>query len=306
MKGQEEQPRPAGHDSRSPEGPNRALAGGLYVVATPIGNLEDLGFRALRVLKNVDWVAAEDTRETRKLLDHYGVSATLHALHEHSTKARIEELVTSLREGGRGAYVSDAGTPGLCDPGPGLVAACVREGVPVYPVPGASALLALLSVSGLPGSAFRFSGFFPREKKEREEWGTRAAAEGGLHVFYESPHRIQGALEFLAGRFPAAPLVVGRELTKRFETVSRGAALEIHERLAAEEPRGEYVLALELPAAEARAGIGEEEVRALVKELAQLGAPQKALLRVGMSHGLRKNEAYRLSLEALENGAPGP
>ena len=109
------------------KGQEQALAPGLYIVGTPIGNLEDLGFRALRVLGEVDWVAAEDTRETRKLLDHYGLSKSLHALHEHSTKARVEELVASLKQGGSGAYVSDAGTPGLCDPGSALVAACVQD-----------------------------------------------------------------------------------------------------------------------------------------------------------------------------------
>ena len=276
----------------------QALASGLYVVATPIGNLEDLGFRALRVLQHASWIAAEDTRQTRKLLDHYGLSTKLRSLHEHSTNARIEELVTSLKGGAVGAYVSDAGTPGLCDPGPSLVAACVRMGIPVFPVPGASAALALLSVSGFSESAFHFYGFFPREKKEREEWAAKTAAAGGLAIFFESPHRIQGALAFLAERFPEAPLVVGRELTKRFETVSRGTCGDLAESLGKEEPSGEYVLALHLPAGAEKAGLETGEIEALVKELALLGAPQKALVRAAMSHGMRKNEAYRLALEA--------
>jgi 16S rRNA (cytidine1402-2'-O)-methyltransferase len=277
------------------------LAPGLYVVGTPIGNLEDLSYRAFRVLSNVDWVGAEDTRETRKLLDHYGIHKETRALHEHSTKARLDELIASLKSGASAAYVSDAGTPGVCDPGAALVAACAAEGIGVYPVPGASAVASLLSIAGFEESAFRFSGFFPREKKDREAW---AAAAGGLELFYESPHRIRAALEFLATHFPAAPLVVGRELTKRFETVTRGSAREVFEAIGVEEPRGEYALALLLPPkAEATGALAEGELRELVKELAALGAPQKALLRVGISHGLRKNEAYKLSLEALENQA---
>jgi len=277
------------------------LRPGLYVVATPIGNLEDLGFRALRTLQQVDWIAAEDTRETRKLLQHYGVEKPLHSLHEHSPPRRVEELAASLRGGGRGAYVSDAGSPGLCDPGADLVNACARAGVPVSPVPGPSALAALLSVAGIAESGFRFHGFLPRERKEREEWAAAAAAQGGPHLFFESPHRVAGALAFLGERFPAAPLVVGRELTKRFETITRGTAAEVAEALGKEEPRGEYVLSLVLPAPEeARAALPSGELRELVKELTALGLGQKALVRVAMSHGMRKNEAYRLALEMLD------
>jgi 16S rRNA (cytidine1402-2'-O)-methyltransferase len=278
------------------KGQSLELVTGLYVVATPIGNLEDFGFRALRVLEQAAWVAAEDTRETRKLLDHYGIRTPLHSFHEHSTKSRVDALVATLAAGGTGAYVSDAGTPGLCDPGAALVRACAAGGIPVYPVPGASAPIALLSVGGFEESAFTFHGFFPREKKEREEW---AATASGLQLFFESPHRILGALAFLGDAFPSQHLVVGRELTKRFETISRGTCAEIATSLATEEPRGEYVLALSLPVKQILEGLPVEEVKALVKELAEFGASQKVLLRVGMSHGLRKNEAYKLSLEFL-------
>jgi 16S rRNA (cytidine1402-2'-O)-methyltransferase len=273
-----------------------ALAPALYVVATPIGNLEDLGFRALRVLRQCNWIAAEDTRQTRKLLDHYGIQAGVHSLHEHSTRARILELVEQLKGGGSGAYVSDAGTPGLCDPGPGLVSACVEAGVPVVPVPGASAPMALLSILGFSDTGFTFHGFLAREKKEREEWAERAEGIGGLQVFFETPHRILGALEFLRARFPERPAVVGRELTKRFETITRGTCESVARELAAEEPRGEYVLAVSLPAAE-KTEPSAESFRGFVKELAELGASQKVLVRALVSHGLRKNEAYRLALE---------
>jgi 16S rRNA (cytidine1402-2'-O)-methyltransferase len=274
---------------------------GLFVVATPIGNLEDVSFRALRVLKECDWVAAEDTRESRKLLDHYGISARLYSLHEHSSPEKVEELVSLLKSGQAGAYVSDAGTPGLCDPGADLVAACAAGGVPVCPVPGPSALTALLSVCAFKEPNFSFHGFFPREKKEREEWAKGARGVGGAHLFYESPHRVQGALEFLSQFFPGCPLVVGRELTKRFETITRGTCQSVAGELGSQEPRGEYALALLLPRSEeASAGLLPAEISALVKELALLGASQKVLVRAGTSHGLRKNEAYKLALEAIQ------
>jgi len=277
-------------------------APGLYVLGTPIGNLEDLSFRALRLLTNCDWVAAEDTRETRKLLDHYAVPAQkLYSFHEHSTDSRIEELVSSLEEGKSGVYVSDAGTPGLCDPGAELVKACAAKNIPVYAVPGASAVLALLSISGSNESVFMFHGFLERENKDRESWAKRAESAGGLHLFFESPHRIVSALEFLGGRFPGGALVVGRELTKRFETVTRGSCSEVLEALRGEEPRGEYVLALTLPPPEEKgAGLKPAEIMEFVKELALLGAGQKVLVRAAMSHGMRKNEAYKMALELLE------
>jgi 16S rRNA (cytidine1402-2'-O)-methyltransferase len=278
-------------------------ATGLYIVGTPIGNLEDITHRALRILARCTWVAAEDTRETRKLLEHYGiqVSGRLHSLHEHSTRSRIEELVGSLEKGESGAYVSDAGTPGLCDPGSDLVVACAERGIPVYAVPGASAVLALLSVSGFKESSFLFHGFFPREKKERDDWAKGVKLAGGQHFFFESPHRIVSALEHLAATFPDGKLVVGRELTKKFETLTRGSCAEVSALLGKEEPRGEYVLGLSLPAGSgAGPGLGLAGIGELVKELAQLGATQKVLVRAAMSHGLRKNEAYKLALEMLE------
>lgn len=274
------------------------LPPGLYMVSTPIGNLEDLSFRAVRVLGGAHWVAAEDTRESRKLLDSQGISTELISLHEHSGPKRIEELVERLKAGESGAYVSDAGTPGLCDPGAELVATAAEAGVAVYPIPGASAPVALLSVSGLKGSDFAFHGFFPREK--REEFLKKVGGRGGLHLFFESPHRIKDCLKALVKHYPEKQIVVGRELTKKFETIYRGSVAEVAERIGGEEPRGEYVLALDLgEAPEERAGLGEAEIRALLSELAALGASQKTLTRVAMSHGLAKNAAYSLALEIL-------
>lgn len=274
--------------------------GTLYLVATPIGNLEDLTFRAPRVLKEVSWIGAEDTRESRKLLDSQGIQTELISFHEHSGPARVEALVHRLAGGESGAYISDAGTPGICDPGAPLVRAAAEAGIKVVPLPGASAPVALLSVSGFESSEFTFRGFFPREKAERREWADLARSMGGLHVFFESPHRIREALEFLAEAFPARPLVLGRELTKKFETIHRGTCAELSKRLGEEEPRGEYVLALDAGPAEARnAGLREEELVSLLAELAALGAGQKILLRVAISHGQAKNSAYAMALKAL-------
>lgn len=268
------------------------------MVSTPIGNLEDLSFRAVRVLKHAHWVAAEDTRESRKLLDSQAISTELVSLHEHSGPKKVAELVERLKAGETGAYVSDAGTPGLCDPGADLVAAASAAGIAVYPIPGASAPVALLSVSGFAGSDFSFHGFFPREK--REEFLKGLGSRGGLHLFFESPHRIKECVRALAKNYPEKQIVIGRELTKKFETIYRGSVVAVAERIAAEEPRGEYVLALALGSAPAeRVGLSEADTRALLSELASLGANQKTLTRVAMSHGIAKNAAYALALEIL-------
>lgn len=279
-----------------------ALAPGLYMVATPIGNLEDLGARALRILSQADWIAAEDTRETKKLLDSQGLSTPLHSFHEYSTTRKTEELVARLAKGERGAYVTDAGTPGISDPGAELVKAALKANVQVHPIPGPSAPVTLLSASGFSGTAFKFHGFFPREKKEREALAAQMKREGGIQVFFESPHRFRECLNTLAQHFPTAPLVVGRELTKRFETITRGEAAKVLDLLQNEEPRGEYALALELPAnGENGEKIDLTKIENLCLELAEAGASQRVLTRVLMSHGLAKNAAYDLALKCLKN-----
>jgi 16S rRNA (cytidine1402-2'-O)-methyltransferase len=276
---------------------------GLYMVATPIGNLEDMSFRAVTALKRADWIAAEDTRETKKLLAAHGIATATVSLHQHSGPRKVAELIEKLKAGEIGAYVSDAGTPGISDPGAELAAAARAAGVPVHPVPGASAPAALLSVAGFPETAFTFHGFFPRERKERMAWLAQAQASGvAVHVFFESPHRFADALDFLAAQAPQTELVVGRELTKKFETIRAGTVAELAEIYAAEEPRGEYVLALRLPAQDSaeNEGAAEAKARALLTELAGLGASQKVLTQVGIGLGLAKNRAYALSLEILQ------
>lgn len=273
----------------------------LYMVATPIGSLEDLSFHALRVLKQCDWIAAEDTRETKKLLAAYEINTATVSLHQHSGARKVGELVERLKGGQRGAYVSDAGTPGISDPGAELAAAARAAGIPVHPVPGASAPVALLSVAGFAETAFTFHGFFPREKRDRLAWLEQARSSGiQVHLFFESPHRFREALAFLNETSPEAELVVGRELTKKFETIRAGAVAELNRIYQGEEPRGEYVLALRFPAAETDEQVVEDKVKALLAELAALGASRKVLTRVGISQGLAKNRAYALSLELLD------
>jgi len=213
-------------------------------VATPIGNLEDVTHRALRVLGEVSVIAAEDTRHTRRLLDHYGISARLVSLFEHNERARTQALIERLKEGDSVAIVTDAGSPGIADPGYPVVRAAVAAGLPVESIPGPSALLAALQVSGLATDAFTFVGFLPPKSAARrrrfEEWKERTETL----VAFESPHRIDGALEDLEAVWELRPIALARELTKTFEEVLRGSPAEVRAALTAEKRRGEMVLVL--------------------------------------------------------------
>ena len=190
------------------------MPGTLFVVATPIGNLEDLTFRALRTLREVDLVAAEDTRRTARLLSHYEVRKPLVSLHEHNEHRSAEHLVSRMQAGESIALVSDAGTPAISDPGHHLVAAARSAGIPVIPIPGACAAAVALSVSGLPADKFAFFGFPPSSGAARERWFERAAAEPATIVCYESPHRIARTLQELAQYTGIRPIFLARELTK--------------------------------------------------------------------------------------------
>jgi 16S rRNA (cytidine1402-2'-O)-methyltransferase len=252
------------------------------------------------VLEAAHWVAAEDTRVSRKLLESQGITAKqMISLHEHSGPKKIDEVIARVKGGESVAYVSDAGTPGVSDPGAEIVAAAAAQGLLVVPIPGPSAPAALLSVAGFAGTAFTFHGFFPREKAERQEMVGAWEKQGGIQIFFESPHRIRECLKFLAEARADFPLVIGRELTKKFETLYRGTCASLAQDLAAEEPRGEYVLALDQGAARAGDGLPAEELRKLLAELAALGAGQKVLVRAAVSHGMAKNEAYSLALSVL-------
>ena len=218
--------------------------GTLFLVATPIGNLEDVSARALRVLREVDLVAAEDTRHTRRLLQHFGIEARVVSLHEHNERARATSLVERVRGGESVALVTDAGSPGIADPGFPVVRAAVAEGVRVESIPGPSAVIAALQVSGLPTDAFLFAGFLPprgaaRRRRLEELSGLRETV-----VVFESPHRIEACLADLETVWAQRPIALVRELTKVHEQVLRGTPREVREALRAEWRRGEMVLVL--------------------------------------------------------------
>jgi len=218
------------------------MSGTLFVVGTPIGNLEDLTFRAVRLLREVAFIAAEDTRVSGKLLAHYGITARMISYHRHSGLGRMEQVLALLREEQDVALVSDAGMPGISDPGQTLIAACVAEGIPVTPIPGPSAVITALAVSGFGTDRFRFLGFLPRARKERQAVLRDSLAQPDTCAAYEAPHRIAAALSDLAGLAPDHPVLLARELTKKFEELRRGTASELAAGLAASEARGEIVL----------------------------------------------------------------
>jgi 16S rRNA (cytidine1402-2'-O)-methyltransferase len=217
------------------------MSGTLFVVATPIGNLEDLTFRALRVLREVALIAAEDTRRTAKLLAHYEIRKSMVSLREHNEARESPRLVARMMAGESVALVSDAGTPGIADPGAALVAAARQAGLRVVPIPGPSAVAAALSVSGFPGSGFAFFGFPPSSGREREDWIDRLTRESGIAVFFESPHRVKRTLDELGQLLGDRPICINRELTKINEMSGVSPI-----RLAAEDIReqGEFVFVL--------------------------------------------------------------
>src|SRR5450631_1787452 len=209
----------------------------LYLVATPIGNLEDITLRALRVLKEVDLIACEDTRQTLKLLNHYGIQTRLVSYHEHNEMTKAAELVVDLEGGARIAMVTDAGMPGISDPGFRLISLAIRHQVPVVPIPGASAFLAALVASGLPTDSFRFSGFLPAKRGQRRDVLESVKSSPRTQVFYETPHRVREALEDIVELLGAERhVVIAREVTKIYEEFLRGPADDV---LSALQSRGE-------------------------------------------------------------------
>jgi 16S rRNA (cytidine1402-2'-O)-methyltransferase len=277
------------------------LAPGLYLVATPIGNLEDITLRALRVLRSVDRIACEDTRQTQKLLNHFDIRTPTVSYHMHNEAGRADELAVQLKAGARIAVVTDAGTPGIADPGGQIVAAAVAAGVPVFPVPGANAAISALIASGLAGEVFTFHGFLPAKEGQRrtalEALRDRGSHNGGTLIFYEAPHRIVDTLADVAAIFgPAQHVVVARELTKLHEEFLRGAVSEVRATLAGRPSvRGEIVL-LFAPSATETAREGKPisiaaEVRELMKT--QCMEEKDALKQVARARGMGKSEAYR-------------
>jgi 16S rRNA (cytidine1402-2'-O)-methyltransferase len=220
------------------------MPGTLFVVATPIGNLEDVSARALRVLRSVAVIAAEDTRRTAHLLDRYGISTATISLHAHNERQRVPELLDRLAAGEDVALVSDAGTPAISDPGAVLVRAASERGMSVSPIPGPSAVTALLSVAGLDQVGFVFLGFPPTRSKDRKLWLERLAGAVPVAVFYEGPHRILPTLDDIRRRIGDANIIVGRELTKAHEELVKGPISTVLKGLST--PKGEFVVAVEI------------------------------------------------------------
>lgn len=268
------------------------MSGTLYLVATPIGNLEDVTYRAVRTLREVDVIACEDTRQTRKLLEHYGLAKPMISYHEHNEAARAAELVAKLQAGTNVALVSDAGTPLVSDPGYRVVHAAIEAGVRVEPVPGPSALLAALAASGLGTDAFCFGGFLPSRPGQRARTLEALKGQRATMIFYEAPHRIVEALEDIERVLGERPVVVAREMTKLHEEILRGTAGQVRAVLAARAAvKGEITLligkAAEPPA---DATTVEEAVEAYVRSgMNQMDAVKK----VAQERGMGKRDVYR-------------
>jgi 16S rRNA (cytidine1402-2'-O)-methyltransferase len=287
-----------------PSDPEAPLAPGLYLVATPIGNLGDITLRALNVLRGVDRIACEDTRQTQKLLNHFEITTPTVSCHQHNEHSRAAELIAALQAGGRIALVSDAGMPGISDPGSWLAAEAIAAGVAVIPIPGANAALSALVASGLPTGEFHFIGFLPEKAGARRTRlealaaeVQRANAERTL-VFYEAPHRILETLsdlEFVWG--PALRVVVARELTKMHEEFLRCTVTEARRELAARDRiRGEITLLVEAkPLAHSQAAAAPVRIADRVAQLqTESGLDEKeALKRIARELGQSKSDVYR-------------
>jgi 16S rRNA (cytidine1402-2'-O)-methyltransferase len=272
------------------------MAGTLYVVATPLGNLQDLTLRAADVLRRVEVVAAEDTRHTRPLLSHLGAAPQMLSFHAHSDEGRIERLLEILHAGRSVALVSDAGTPAISDPGSELVAAARAAGIDVVPIPGPSAVATVLSAAGLPADRYLFLGFVPRKGSERTRLLARAAQEEWSVVFFEAPNRVVALLEDLAevcgdGR----RVTIGRELTKLHEEIVAGTLADMAGYYTKSEPRGEFTVVLEGTGQPAAAPDRSAEAAELARRLLAEGHSRREVAQqVATELGLARNAAYRL------------
>ncbi|MBI5969179.1 MAG: 16S rRNA (cytidine(1402)-2'-O)-methyltransferase [Deltaproteobacteria bacterium] len=276
--------------------PKEKSSGILYIVSTPIGNLEDITLRALRILKEVDLIAAEDTRRTRQLLSHYGIHKPLLSYHEHNRRMREESLLEELRKGMSVALVTDAGTPGISDPGEHLVRRAVQESIPLVPIPGPSALVAALSVSGLPSDSFLFYGFLPSKATGREKLLRALKERAETLIFYESPKRLRSFLEDASRILGERRVIVAREMTKVYEEVYRGTVSEVLRKLGKEDIKGEVTIVMEGCTSPAGAE-GPSIAEALEHYFYEVGLPLKeAIACVAEELKVSKREVYRESL----------
>jgi 16S rRNA (cytidine1402-2'-O)-methyltransferase len=276
--------------------PRSKLAGRLFVVGTPIGNLEDITFRALRTLREADLIACEDTRRTQQLLNHYAIKTPTISYHEHNEMTRAPELVLELEEGSHIALVSDAGMPVISDPGYRLVSLAVRHSIPVIPVPGASAFVAALAAAGLPVDKFRFLGFLPSRKSARRKALQELKGATKTLVFYEAPHRLLEFLEDVREIFGDPPVVVAREVTKVYEEFLRGSASELLNRLKKKPVKGETTVLVAPQLAANGRPVGNGSIARELQEVmsAQELNERAALKAVARRRRISKSEAYRL------------
>jgi 16S rRNA (cytidine1402-2'-O)-methyltransferase len=272
----------------------------LYIVATPIGNLEDMTFRAVRILKEVDLIAAEDTRHSRKLLSHFGIATSLTAYHDHNETLKTPYLIEKLKAGQSIAIVTDAGTPCIADPGYRIIRAAAAEGITVVPIPGASATMAALSASGLPTDEFTFAGFLPAKSGKRKERLRELLAEQRLLVFYEAPHRLTATLADMAEIFGPREAIVCRELTKIYEEFNRGLLPELVQHYAETPARGEVVL---LVAPGEAADEEPVDIEGMLRGLLADGVTVKdAVRQVAEAAHQPRSAVYNLALRLKEEG----
>ncbi|MEJ1931020.1 16S rRNA (cytidine(1402)-2'-O)-methyltransferase [Nostoc sp. NIES-2111] len=272
----------------------------LYIVGTPIGNLEDITFRAVRILQNVDLIAAEDTRHTGKLLQHLQVKTPQISYHEHNRTSRIPELLEHLHNGKAIALVSDAGMPGISDPGYELVKACVEAGICVVPIPGASAAITALSAAGLPTDRFVFEGFLPAKGQQRREYLEALETESRTLIFYESPHRLRETLQDLAEVWGSdRQIVLARELTKLYEEFWRGTIEDAIAHYQQREPQGEYtILVAGKPPSQTQ--LTEEQLKAELQQLISQGISRsQASRQLAKYTSLNRRQVYLLALSIV-------
>lgn len=265
------------------------MSGTLFVVATPIGNLEDITIRALRVLRDVSVIAAEDTRHTAKLLARHAINTSTTSLHEHNEASKSPSLIARLDRGENVALVSDAGTPTISDPGGRLIRDAIVAGIRVEPIPGASAVMAAIAVAGLPTDEFSFHGFPPIRAKARNAWFDRLVSIGGTAVFFEAPHRLQSTLSSLREKAGDCQIVVARELTKIHEELVRGPISNVLPRL--EHPRGEFTVI-------AKIGVIPENEN--FKPIPNGSTKRETIAALAKTYGVSTNEVYA-ALEGLRN-----
>ena len=270
--------------------------GCLFLVPTPIGNLEDMTFRAVNTLKEADLVAAEDTRNTKNLLNHFEISTELISFHEHNTAQRIPELIEKMNAGQKIAQVSDAGTPSISDPGKELVKAAIKEKIPVVPLPGATASVTALIASGIAPQPFYFYGFLPRKGKERTAALVDLAQRFETTIVYESPYRVKKTIQDLIENFgPKRQITLARELTKIHEAFLRGTLEQVADYYQENDPKGEYVLIISGKPVEAIKAESDSDLVSAIDDLIEQGQkPNKAIKEVALQNGLKKQAVYNL------------